>query len=262
MSSEVPRGRFVWYELMTSDPTAAQSFYSKVTNWSTQPSKDGPSYAEWMNGQTPVGGLMQLPEEAKQQGAPPHWLAYLATPDTDATVAAVSECGGRLLHGPMDIPTVGRVAVLMDPQGAVFAVHTAPGATPGHDGPWGLGEISWHELATTDPAAAFGFYGDLFGWAKTESMDMGPGGIYQMFGRTKDRSMGGIFRKPAEMPGPSAWLIYVSVDSVDARIETVKELGGRVLNGPMDVPGGDRVAQCMDPQGAAFALHSSKAASG
>ena len=101
-------------------------------------------------------------------------------------------CGGRLLHGPVDIPTVGRVAVLMDPQGAAFAAHTAAGTAPGgHDGPWGVGEFSWHELATTDPDAAFGFYSDLFGWAKTEAMDMGPGGTYQMFGRTSDRSMGG-----------------------------------------------------------------------
>ena len=263
MFVEIPRGRFVLYELMTSDPTAARSFYSQLTGWSTQ-EWDGAQmpYTMWMNGETAVGGLMQLPEEAKQQGAPPHWLAYIATPDADATVTVVSDRGGRLLHGPVDIPTVGRVAVLMDPQGAVFAAHTAAGTPPGHDGPWGVGEFSWHELATTDPDAAFGFYSDLFGWAKTEAMDMGPGGTYQMFGRTSDRSMGGIFQKPAEMPGPTAWLVYVSVDNVDARVDTVKQLGGQILNGPMDVPGGDRVAQCMDPQGVAFAIHSTVQASG
>ena len=135
----------------------------------------------------------------------------------------------------------------------------------------------------------FARYSDLFGWAKTEAMDMGPGGTYQMFGRTSDRSMGGIFQKPAEMPvrrpgvfrhrhdgveprlgiqdvkdlrGRKAPVVYVSVDNVDSRVDTVKQLGGQVLNGPMDVPGGDRVAQCMDPQGAAFALHSSAASAG
>ena len=132
MSSEIPRGRFVWYELMTSDPTAGQSFYTQLTDWSTQAWDGGPApYTMWMNGEAPVGGLMLLPDEAKQQGAPPHWLAYIATPDTDATVADVSGRGGRLLHGPVDIPTVGRVAALMDPQGPVFAAHTAAGT------PWG-----------------------------------------------------------------------------------------------------------------------------
>ena len=242
MSSEIPRGRFVWHELMTSDPTAAQSFYTQLIGWSTQVWDGGPTpYTMWMNGETAVGGLMSLPEEAKQQGAPPHWLAYIATPDVDATAAAEAGRGGRLLHGPFDIETVGRTAVLMDPQGAVFAAHTAAGTAPGHDGPWGVGEISWHELATTDPDSPVGFYSDLFGWVKTDAMDMGPAGTDQMFGRTNDRSVGGIFRKA---------------------IETVTQLGGQVLNGPMDVPGGDRVAQCMDPQGVAFAIHSTAKTSG
>ena len=263
MSLESPRGRFVWHELMTSDPPAAQPFYTQLTGWSTQLWDGGPTpYTMWMNGETAVGGLMQLPDAAKQQGAPPHWLAYIATPDVDATVADALSRGGRVLHEPFDIETVGRVAVLADPQGAVFAAHTAAGTAPGHDGPWGVGEVSWHELATTDPDAAFGFYSDLFGWVKTDAMDMGPAGTYQMFGRTNERSVGGIFRQAAEMPGPSAWLPYLSVDDVDARVETVTQLGGQVLNGPMDVPGGDRVAQCMDPQGVAFAIHSTAKTSG
>ena len=261
MSPEIPRGRFVWYELMTGDPDAAQTFYTKLTGWKAQAWDGAPtSYTMWMNGDTPVGGLMQLPDEVKQQGAPPHWIAYAATPDVDATTARATEAGGRLLYGPTDIPTVGRVATLADRQGAVFALHTAAGAAPGHDGPWQIGEFSWHELATTDPEAAVDFYTGLLGWVKTDAMDMGPAGLYQMFGRSKERSMGGIFKKPPEMPGPSAWLVYVRVDNVDERVDVVKTLGGQVLNGPMDVPGGDRVAQCLDPQGAAFAIHSTAVA--
>ena len=221
MSPEIPRGRFVWYELMTGDPDAAQTFYTKLTGWKAQAWDGAPTpYTMWMNGDTPVGGLMQLPDEVQQQGAPPHWIAYAATPDVDATTARATEAGGRLLYGPTDIPTVGRVATLADRQGAVW----------------------------------------LLGWVKTDAMDMGPAGLYQMFGRSKERSMGGIFKKPPEMPGPSAWLVYVRVDSVDERVDVVKTLGGQVLNGPMDVPGGDRVAQCLDPQGAAFAIHSTAVA--
>ena len=257
MSDDTPRGRFVWYELMTSDPVAAQAFYAQVVGWKAEAWEGGPTpYTMWMNDETALGGVMSLPDEARKQGAPPHWLAYVGTLDVDGTVSRATALGGTLLHGPVDVPKVGRFAVLADPQGAVFAAFRSTGQAPGHDGPWQVGEVSWHELATADPAKAFDFYRDLFGWVATEAMDMAPVGTYQMFGRTKDRAMGGIFKKPAEMPGPPAWLLYVSIDSVDTQSELVKKLGGQVLNGPMDVPGGDRIVQCLDPQGAAFALHS------
>jgi predicted enzyme related to lactoylglutathione lyase len=116
-------------------------------------------------------------------------------------------------------------------------------------------EFSWHELATTDHSAAFEFYQALFGWNKTESMDMGPMGIYQMYGRG-EMTLGGMFNKSEDMPGPSAWLLYIEVEDVDHTARKVQELGGKILNGPMEVPGGGRIAQCMDPQGAAFAIHS------
>ena len=68
-----------------------------------------------------------------------------------------------------------------------------------------------------------------------------------------------MFTKPADMPGPPAWLYYINVEDVAASIEVVKELGGKVLNGPMEVPGGSFIAQCLDPQGAVFAIHSRSA---
>ena len=159
----------------------------------------------------------------------------------------------------MDIPTVGRFAVIQDPQSAVLALYTPADDASGHDGQPAIGEFSWHELSTSDYAAAFDFYSALFGWVKTETMDMGPGGIYQMYGCVPGQALGGMFNKPADQPGPPAsWLYYVTVLDVHAKVEQVKQLGGQVLNGPMDVPGGDIVAQCMDPQGAAFALHARK----
>ncbi len=177
------------------------------------------------------------------------------TPDTDATAKQARALGGQVLSPPMDIPTVGRWAVLSDPQGAMFAAFTSVGDAPGHDGAPGPGEFSWHELATTDADAAFDFYQQLFGWEKTDAMDMGPDGMYQMYGRN-GLTVGGMFRKPAQMPGPPSWLHYALVDDVHARVETVKQLNGQVLNGPMEVPGGDWIAQLMDPQGAMFAIHS------
>lgn len=253
--SDIPRGRFCWYDLMTTDPEAARAFYGRVVGWGTMPFEGaGTPYTMWTNGESPLGGVNALPEEARAAGAPPHWLAYVSTPDVDATAGRVGELGGKVLMPPTDIPTVGRFAILADPQGAVFAGFTSAAETPSHDGAPAVGEISWHELGTTDVEAALGFYGDLFDWEKSEAHDMGPAGIYQLFARA-GRDIGGIFVKPAEMPGPPSWLYYARVADLDQAIGVVKEAGGQVLNGPMEVPGGSRIAQCMDPQGAAFALH-------
>ena len=205
-------------------------------------------------GEAPVAGIMDLPEEARAGGAPPHWLGYVSTPDTDATVEKAKGLGAQVLVEPKDIPDVGRLAVLCDPQGAVFAVFTAATDSPGREGPPAVGEFSWHELTTSDHQAAFDFYAALFGWVKTTAMEMGDQGTYQMYG-TGERELGGMYDLHSAIPAPPHWLLYVRVADLDAAIETLKSLGGQVLNGPEDVPGGDRVAQCMDPQGAAFALH-------
>ena len=252
------RGRFVWYELLTSDPKQAIPFYTKVIGWGTQEFESGQNYTMWTVRDAPVGGLMQVPEEAKAANVPPHWLPYIGTPDTDATVKQAEKLGGKVLRPADDIPTVGRFAVLADPQGAVFAVFTPQsdmGGGAGGEASPAEGSFSWHELATTDHEAAFDFYRDLFGWEKTEAVDMGEAGIYQMYGRGGP-PLGGIYNKPGEMPGPPAWLCYVLIDDVAEGVERVKDNGGQVLNGPMEVPGGDQIAQCLDPQGAAFALHS------
>ena len=120
-----------------------------------------------------------------------------------------------------------------------------------------VGQFSWHELYTTDSEAAFEFYSEIFGWKKTDAMDMGEQGIYQMYGRPGETfPLGGIYNKPPEMPAPPHWLLYIQVSNLEAALETVKARGGQLLSGPGDVPGG-QVAQCMDPQGCAFALYSS-----
>ena len=253
----VPLGRFVWYELLTSDPDAAVPFYTKLTGWTTSKLEGmEPPYTMWMNGETPVGGVMQLPEMAVKAGAPPHWLAYVSTPDIDATTTKVSSLGG-VVHHQMEIPKVGKIAILGDPQGAVIAAYTPSDYAPGGEGPPEKGQFSWHELMTSNHEAAFEFYGAVFGWEKTDAFDMGEAGMYQMYGLAgTGLPLGGMFNKPKEVPAPPHWLLYTMVDNVDASADQVKAMGGQVLNGPEEVPGGDRVVQCMDVQGAAFALHS------
>ncbi len=257
------RGRWVWCELLTPQPEPAEQFYSKVVGWGVEAWPDSPAeqpYHMWTASHGPVGGVMKLPEEAEAAGAPPHWLAYVAVEDVDATAARGTELGGGVLMPPQDIEKVGRLAVLSDPQGAVFAVLAPIDEMPPHEGPPHQGEISWYELATTDRTGALAFYHELFGWEKTDEFDMGEGNLYEMYG-THGHTVGGIFNKPPEMPGPPHWLLYAMVDDVNRAVEAVKENGGQVLNGPMEVPGGDWVAQIMDPQGAVFAVHSKASAS-
>jgi len=257
MADSFPTGRFVWHELLTTDMEAAKKFYLPLTGWTNAIWEGGGKpYTMWMTGNRGLGGIMTLPPEAQAQGAPPNWLAYIATPHVDTTVARSKEMGGEVVVDIMEIPTVGKVSILKDPQGAVFAVYTPASDPPGVDGPPEVGDFSWHELLTTDPGAALDFYSTLFGWEKTDAMDMGEMGIYQMYGRPGEGfPLGGIYRKPSELPAPPHWLLYIKVPDMDRALDTVRSGGGKVLHGPEEVPGGDVVAQCMDPQGAAFALH-------
>ena len=208
-------------------------------------------------GGVPIGGSMQLPDEAAKMGAPSHWIAYIGTPDVDETTAQALETGARTYVAPQDIPQVGRFAVLADAQGATIAFFTPSNEQPPSHEPE-IGDMSWHELVTTDPGAAFDSYQALTGWEKTGEHDMGPMGVYLMFGR-EGVTLGGMFKKPADMPAPPHWLLYVRVPDINAGAADVKANGGQVLHGPVEVPGGDWIVQCMDPQGAVFALHQRKA---
>jgi predicted enzyme related to lactoylglutathione lyase len=259
MSASI-RGHFLWHELMTTDTAAAGPFYRKVVGWKPVAWDQDPSYTMWMAGKTPMGGLMRIPDEAAAAKASPSWMAYIGTDDIDATVRDVERLGGKVLRAAWEIPSVGKIAILQDPQGAVFAAYS-PATAPTPTYPVAVGDFSWHELATTDPDAAFKFYQELFGWQPAGSHDMGPDGVYQMFG-LDGHAFGGIYRKPAGMAAPPHWLVYAKVRDSKKAAAAAQAAGGTVVNGPMEVPGGDWIAQIVDPQGAAFGVHSVAPASG
>lgn len=145
--------------------------------------------------------------------------------------------------------------MVTDPQGAAFYIYEPESADFPPEGAPEVGEASWHELMTTDMPAAMRFYQDVFGWQPSEAMDMGEMGTYQMFNRPHGM-IGGMMNKPPEMADvPPNWQIYFLVPDITEAVERIKANGGKVLNGPMEVPGGDRVLNAMDPQGAAFSLH-------
>lgn len=247
-------GKFVWYELMTSDAAAATRFYQSVVGWEAKDSgMPGGDYTILSVGGTGIGGLMTLPPEARANGVPPCWTGYVGVDDVDACVQGVTAAGGKLLREPEDIPGIGRFAVVADPYGAGFVLFTdSSGEMPAPADPATPGYIGWHELQAGDGVGAFAFYSALFGWTKAEAMDMGPQGVYQLFSTGGD-PVGGMMTKMPEVPQPF-WLYYINVATLDAAVTRVTDGGGKVLVGPMEVPGGSWIVNCLDPQGAVFAL--------
>ena len=251
-------GQFVWYELTTPDVDAAKKFYSRVAGWGTQRFDD--DYDMWTTGGVPIGGVIHLRDDMRQQGVPPNWLAYVESNDVDATAAKAASLGGRVVYGPEDIPGGGgRFVVLQDPQGATFGALKPgnPGASA-WDGTPVVGRFSWHELMTTDYVKAFEFYSNLFGWEKTGEMDMGGGQNYFMYGKG-DTAYGGMFNRFGDMASMNPfWLVYIHVKDVGTAVTSATKGGGVVHRPQMDIPGGS-IAILGDPQGAGFALHHASA---
>src|ERR1700694_1087445 len=157
------KGLFVWYEHLTKDVQAAIAFYSDVVGWKTQPFPGGGGSLMWVGSQGPLGGVMELPEQAAKMGAPPHWMSHVQVEDVDATAALAKKLGGKVHKEPTDILTVGGFAVLADPQGAAIAIFKPSSEMTLHDASKD-GEFCWNELLTSDSAAAFRFYSEIFGW--------------------------------------------------------------------------------------------------
>ena len=250
MSNADPRGKFVWHELLTADTAGAGAFYPKVVSWKSQPWEKDPSYTLWMTKAGPIGGVASL-EDGNGR-----WLAYVGVEDVHGTVAQAKSMGAKVIKDVTDMPETGTYAVLTDPQGGEFAVFKShnPG---GNGGAPGVGEFSWHELATSDPDAAVGFYSKLFGWGVGPKHDMGPEfGTYHLMLHGGEQFVG-IFKSPNV---PTGWMCYVRVDDAGKAANAAKGAGGRVINGPMEVPGGDWIAQVLDPAGVMFAVHERKSA--
>ncbi len=179
-------------------------------------------------------------------------MGYIHAADVDAKTDSIKAAGGKVHRAPEDIPNVGRFSVVADPQGAMFMLLApqgpdqppAPRGTPGH--------VGWRELYSDGWEKALDFYSSQFGWTKDQSMDMGEMGTYQLFAIDGEQA-GGMMNRPSNIPVP-CWGFYFNVSGLDEAAARVTGSGGQIMMGPMEVPGGSWVVNCMDPQGAAFSL--------
>jgi uncharacterized protein len=250
-------GRPLWYELMTTDKSAAETFYSAVVGWTTAPFEGSPQPYTLFNrpGKEPVGGVLTRPDDVK---APPFWAMYVGVPKLEDAAMHIVRLGGRTCSPVIDVPTVGRMQMMQDPQGAAFYIFEPARSEQRPEAAAEIGEGSWHELMTTDAPAAMRFYSEVFGWQPSETLDMGEAGKYHMFNRPHGM-IGGMMNKPPEMAHvPPYWLIYFRVPDIPSAVERINAKGGKIIMGPMEVPGGDWIVVGTDPQGATFALHARK----
>jgi uncharacterized protein len=253
MSTSSDRGLFVWHEVGATDLKAGEDFYGQIAGWKSESWSQNPTYKLFVARREARAGLYLINEVPNTLTPPPHWLSYIGTPDVDATVRQAVELGGKVIVPAYNVPSVGRMAHLQDPQGALFAVSSQRVKFKEPQ----LGDFSWHELLTSNWQTAFDFYSKLFGWEKMDAMDMGPQGTYQIFG-SGGRQLGGMFNPGGLPAGGPLWIPYIMVADARRTAEHAKQFGATIVQGPMEVPGGDWVFTGIDRQGAMFAAHSKK----
>jgi predicted enzyme related to lactoylglutathione lyase len=254
-----PAGDFIWYELMTTDTDGAKVFYDAVVGWDI-----GEGVAEFQgyrmintsDGKF-AGGVLPITDDMKQHGAQPAWNGYVHVANVDDAVAAIEKAGGKTLMLPFDIPNVGRIGFVTDPQGAsIYVMKPIPPAGQENQqsdvfSPSANGRVGWNELSTSDPVAARKFYTGQFGWGSDEFMDMGEMGEYRFLeqGGTRIGALCGV--SPGQQP---KWRYYIRVPSISAAKAAAEQKGGTIRMGPHQVPTGDYIIIGSDPQGAEFAL--------
>lgn len=246
-----PHGSFIWYELLTGNPDAAAAFYGEVIGWTAaDANQPGIDYRIFSADGAPVAGHMKLPEGAAEAGMRPGWLGYVAVDDVDRAVADIVAAGGKAHMPAMDLESVGRIALVADPQGVPFYVMRGASDEPSDSfAPMKPGHCSWNELSTPDQAGALDFYAARFGWTKGEAMPMGEMGDYRFIEQGGDM-IGAVMATP---PGRrDGWNFAFRVRDIDEAARRLAAAGGTIDYGPAEIPGGDYAVMADDPEGARF----------
>ncbi|HXB99109.1 MAG TPA: VOC family protein [Terriglobales bacterium] len=251
-----PAGSFCWIELHTTDQNAAKSFYNTLFGWAPEDMPMGPNdfYTIWkLQGRDAAAGCTLRPEE-RSQGVPPHWMIYIAVDNADAAAAKAQQLGGKILAPAFDVMDAGRMAVVLDPTGAVFCVWQANRNT-GIGIAQVAGTLCWADLSTPDAKRASDFYSGLFGWQIAADPKDTSGYLHIKNG---DHFIGGVPPAAHRQPGvPPHWMAYFQVDDVDGVASNAKKMGANLYLPPTTMEGVGRMSVIADPQGAVFAIFKS-----
>ena len=260
--ADVDTGAFIWYELMTPDPDGAKAFYDAVIGWDVAPRDAGNTDMDYRmirrSDGGMAGGVLALSQQMQDGGARPGWYGYVHVADVDAAKQAFEEAGGAV-HLDQTMEGVGRMALVTDPHGAPLYVMTP---TPTADDPDARSDafdyekaehFRWNDLQSDDPDSALALFSGVFGWQKTGTMPMGEMGDYTFIGRRPGDMIGAVMKRSPLTPR-SMWTYYIGVDDIDRAARAVQDGGGRIVQGPDQIPGGEFSATGTDPQGIVFGL--------
>ena len=246
-----PHGAFCWIELSTPDQNAAKSFYGSLFGWASQDFPMGPNdfYTMFQLEARNTGAAYTMRAEQRSQGVPPNWMVYIAVANVDDAASRAAQLGGKVLSPPCDVYTAGRMAVVQDPTGAVFALwqpktHIGTGIAGVY------GTLCWADLTTPDTERAKSFYSGLLGWRITVG-ENDPSGYLHI--RNGEEYIGGIPPSSFAPPNtPPNWMAYIYVANCDETTAKCSQLGGKTLLGPMNIEKVGRMSILADPQGAVF----------
>jgi predicted enzyme related to lactoylglutathione lyase len=240
-----PAGTPGWVDLTVDDMAKATAFYSALFGWdiAVEEAPEAGGYAMARKDGKDVAGL-----GPKQDPAMPSvWTTYLAVDDVDATVGRIKDAGGQVVMPPLDVLEHGRMALAVDPGGAVFGLWQS-GTHNGMQLANAPGAVVWNENLTTEFETNKVFYGAVFGYTYE---DVGDDTMVYAMLQVNGNTVGGIGEPP---PGvPAHWSTYFEVEDTDQAVARITELGGSVTSPPMDTPWG-RMASVTDDQGCAFAV--------
>jgi uncharacterized protein len=227
-------GKFVWHDLMTLDAAAARAFYAELFGWQLVPT-EMQGFTVWLieNAGRRIGSIIE------EKGVPSsHWMPYLEVADTDEACRRTAALGGHVCMPGMDLPHLGRFAVVDDAQGAFFSLlRRSDGAEPPAKGP---GQFVHDTLRTSDPDAAASFYAELAGWQ------------WEKAGEQHWHS--GDVSTTRESEHRPAWFPFLGADDVTASTERARSLGARVVLAGRELPYAGPISVLVDPSGAVFGL--------
>ena len=251
-------GKIIWHELITDTPAETQRFYSSLFGWEFEPLADSRlNYLLIRNRGELIGGMIDQNKLPNKEDIS-QWVGLLSVADIALAAQAVSDSGGTVFTPPTSLGDRGEIAIVADPQGALFALlQTRDGDPADRDETPAVGSFLWHELWTGEVDSAVEFYGALTPYT-IERKELGNEEHKVQYNllSTGGRTRAGIRDNPFE-GYPAIWVNYLRLadsDQLDAILAKVESLGGKILVPAIPRPGGGTVAMISGPSGAGIAL--------